>query len=413
MECGSTQPPQNNEEPDCPMALVDWILVAISAIVSIPIAVLACETVSAVWPQRGRAAVWLIPRPRCTVLMPAHNEAVAVSDAIAALRPQLHDADRLVVIADNCSDRTAATAREAGAEVIERHDLTRRGKGFALDFGLSFLEADPPAVVVLIDADTRAQLQALDFLVYDAQRLQAPIQGVFTDVPKSRGAREQWSAFALTFKNLVRPLGLYRLGLPCLLGGSGMAFPWPIIRKAELGTGNIVEDMKLGVDLALAGYPSNFCPEARFESDEAPTLEAATTRRTRWEHGHVATLLAQTPRLLLAGCRRLQPRLFTLGLELAVPPLSLLFLVHTLLLTIWAAWWLAGGSALPLIVLSAAGLVGLGTVLAAWAVFGRQLLSLKILCLLPVYVLWKLPIYLKLLIAPQRNWIRTERKPAS
>jgi cellulose synthase/poly-beta-1,6-N-acetylglucosamine synthase-like glycosyltransferase len=192
-----------------------------------------------------------------------------------------------------------------------------------------------------------------------------------------------------------------------------MAFPWQVIRKAELGTGNIVEDMKLGVDLALAGYPANFCPEARFESDEAPTLQAAATRRTRWEHGHVFTLLTQAPRLLLAGCRKLRPRLWALALELAVPPLSLLFLALCLLMAICVAWWQAGGNALPVIILGTSGLLGMGTILAAWAVFGRQLLSLKILCLLPVYVLWKLPIYLKLLIAPQRNWVRTERTPAS
>ena len=40
------------------------------------------------------------------------------------------------------------------------------------------------------------------------------------------------SALAILVKNRVRPLGLHALGLPCLLTGTGMAFPWQVIRKA-------------------------------------------------------------------------------------------------------------------------------------------------------------------------------------
>jgi cellulose synthase/poly-beta-1,6-N-acetylglucosamine synthase-like glycosyltransferase len=395
------------------MALGDCILLGLAAIASLPTVVLACEMLAAIWPRRSRALDPNLARPRCAVLIPAHNEAAGIAATIASLRTQLSDGDRLVVIADNCSDATAEIARREGAEAIERTDLQRRGKGFALEFGLKHLENSPPEIVVLIDADTRAHRDALAWLVGDAQRRQAPVQGVFTDAPRSGGPREQWSAFALTFKNLVRPLGLHRLGLPCLLCGSGMAFPWPVIRKAELGTGNIVEDMKLGIDLARAGHPPRFCVEARFESDEAPNLLSAAKRRTRWEHGHVITILTQAPRLMLTGALTLRPRLAALALELAVPPMSLLVLVQAVVVAICLISWQLGGSVLPLLIMTGGLFLAAVTILTAWLFFGRRLISPKFLCLLPFYVLWKVPIYLKLMVAPQRSWVRTERNPAS
>jgi cellulose synthase/poly-beta-1,6-N-acetylglucosamine synthase-like glycosyltransferase len=395
------------------MSISDWILVGLAGLALVPFAVIVIEAFAALFPVR-RSIPADVPRPRCAILIPAHDEETGIARTIATLQPQLRDGDRVLVVADNCADGTSAAARLAGAEAFERHDPERRGKGYALAFGLKHLEADPPEVVVLIDADTRALPGSLDVLVREAARRNAPVQGVFTDAPKeSRGPREQWSAFALTFKNLVRPLGLHRLGLPCLLTGSGMAFPWPVLRAAEFGTGNIVEDMQLGIDLALAGHPPRFCPAARFESDDAPTPEAAAKRRTRWEHGHVFTLLTQAPRLLTAGIVRGRPRLLALALELCVPPLSLLGFAAVALLGICALWNLGGGSSLPLFVLGFGMVAGVAAILCSWLKFGRGLLSPKILVLLPVYVLWKLPIYLRLLVAPQRNWVRTERHPGT
>ncbi len=393
------------------MSMMDTILTVLAAVVSIPVVVLAVETFAAVLPRRVAAIDKSRERSRCAILIPAHNEATGITATIAALKPQLKDGDRLIVIADNCDDETAKVARAAGAEAIERRDAENKGKGYALDFGLRHLQSDPPEIVVLIDADTRTGPDALDRLIRAAAVNNTPVQGVFTDAPQAKGPREQWSAFALTFKNLVRPLGLYRLGLPTLLFGSGMAFPWQVIRRVELGTGNIVEDMKLGIDLAVAGYPARFCPDALFTSDDAPTLASANVRRTRWEHGHVFTILTQAPRLVVAGLLKIKPKLIALALELAVPPLSLLFIFQAILLLTCLFWWQQGGSELPAAILIIGGAVGTLSILTAWITFGRKLLSPKILCLLPVYVLWKIPIYLKLILAPQRKWVRTDRKP--
>jgi hypothetical protein len=53
----------------------------------------------------------------------------------------------------------------------------------------------------------------------------------------------------------------------------------------------------------------------------------------------------------------------------------------------------------------------LASVLLAWARFARDLLSLGHLLSLPLYLAWKVPIYLGLLTRPQRSWVRTDRSP--
>jgi hypothetical protein len=83
------------------------------------------------------------------VLVPAHNEAEGIATTLATILPQLRSSDRLLVIADNCTDATAEAARQAGATVIERHNLTQRGKGYALDFGLSRLRLTRPTLLFL------------------------------------------------------------------------------------------------------------------------------------------------------------------------------------------------------------------------------------------------------------------------
>ena len=88
----------------------------------------------------------------------------------------------------------------------------------------------------------------------------------------------QMAEFAWRVKNWVRPLGLSALGLPCQLMGTGMAFPWAVIRSAKLASGQIVEDLNLGLDLAMAGSPPIFCPSAQVTS-RFPISAAAAERQ--------------------------------------------------------------------------------------------------------------------------------------
>jgi cellulose synthase/poly-beta-1,6-N-acetylglucosamine synthase-like glycosyltransferase len=138
------------------LALINLLLVVFALVLLVPAGVLLLQMLSA-WPMRTAAAdvagLLPSPRPRLAVLMPAHNESAGIVPAIEAVNEQLQPGDRLLVVADNCSDDTARVAAAAGAQVAERTDPQCRGKGYALDFGVRRLEADPPEVVVIIDAD--------------------------------------------------------------------------------------------------------------------------------------------------------------------------------------------------------------------------------------------------------------------
>src|ERR1700733_8471056 len=104
-------------------------------------------------------------RLRFDIVVPAHNEALGIAHTIANLR-QLDwptDKYRLLVVADNCTDSTAAIAAAAGAQVLERHDPTLRGKGYALLFAFQRSRADAWAdAIVIVDADSEVTPNLLE-----------------------------------------------------------------------------------------------------------------------------------------------------------------------------------------------------------------------------------------------------------
>jgi hypothetical protein len=194
-----------------------------------------------------------------------------------------------------------------------------------------------------------------------------------------------------------------------LLTGTGMAFPWPVLRAASLASGNIVEDMRLGVDLAVAGHAPKLCPQGLVRGELPVSKQGSLAQRKRWEHGHLQTMLTQVPRLLAAAIGQRRPSLFGLALELGVPPLSLLFLLWGVVLVGAVSLGLLEGSLLPAIVLVGGGVGTLLAIFAAWFKFGRQHLPLTALLAAPLYVLWKVPIYLAFVFHRQLDWIRGER----
>jgi len=319
----------------------------------------------------------------------------------------------VVVVADNCSDATAERAREAGAEVLERREAALRGKGYALAHGLRHLAARPPDLVVFIDADTRVEPGAIRALRECAGESGRPAQAVnLLDAPPDAGPTALISSFAFLVKNLVRPAGLARLGIPCLLLGTGMAIPWARIDVDRLATGNIVEDMQLGIDLAIAGAPPMLCLGARVVGILPSASRAALTQRTRWEHGHLVTLFTQSPRLLWHALTRGRLRLLGMAIDLAVPPLALLCLLWTVVTAAAGVFAIRGGSRLPAIVSGAAGGALLFSVFLAWARHGRRRIPGRVLILAPLYILWKIPVYLAFFFRRQKAWVRTPRDQA-
>lgn len=389
---------------------VDIVLFVLALILLVPIAVLFTECSAALFPRRNQTKDVEVTRPDIVVLIPAHNEALCIGATLKTLLPQLTDQDRLVVIADNCSDETATIARSLGVTVIERQDTERRGKGYALDYGLRFIEKEPPSVVVMIDADCIVEQGAIEQIARLSEAVAQPVQAIYLmEQPDSPEPKDAVSVLAFMVKNLVRPKGLTRLGFPCLLTGTGMAFPWSVIAPAAIASGNIVEDMQLGLDLAIAGSAPVFCEQARVTGRLPQLSEVAKGQRTRWEHGHLQTLLTQIPRLINASIRQRRFGLLVLALDLSIPPLSLLVMIWAAVMGGALLAGALGASWIPASVLALEGLLVFISVVGAWAKFGRADLPVQTLLAVPVYILWKIPLYLTFLVRRQTKWIRTER----
>jgi cellulose synthase/poly-beta-1,6-N-acetylglucosamine synthase-like glycosyltransferase len=349
-------------------------------------------------------------RPTVAVLVPAHDEAAGIHAMLVSVLAQLVPGDRCIVVADNCSDDTASIARAAGAEVVERVDPTHRGKGFALDFGLRAMDAAPPEVVVMIDADCQIGANGIGRLAARAVVLDRPVQALYLmQAPSDATSGALIAEFAWRVKNHVRPLGIDRLGLPCQLMGSGMAFPWHVLRTVAIASGHIVEDMKLGIDLAARGTAARFCPDVLVLSSFPTQGEGTRTQRARWEHGHLSMMFSAVPRMLGQALRRRDGALLALAIDLTIPPLALLVMLVVMCTAISLVVGLVTGAYSPFVV----GALDLALVTIAvgrsWWRYGRARLPLTVLALAPWYAIAKIPLYARFLVARETEWIRSKR----
>lgn len=391
------------------MTTLSAILGVLAALLLIPVVVLLVQVLLALPARRPRP---LPPgrRPVARILIPAHNEAAVIADTLHSVIPQLAMDDRILVVADNCTDDTAAIARALGAEVAERTDPERRGKDHALDFGVRRLRDCPPEVVIVIDADCQVLPGTIDRLARVCAETSRPVQALYLmRSPEAARPKTRLAEFAWIVKNQIRPLGNLRLGLPGQLMGTGMAFPWTAINGVTLVSGYLAEDIKFGVDLALAGYPPVFCPDATVTSFFPGDRAAERTQRTRWEHGHLDVIRREFPRLLAGAIRRKDIGLLGMAMDLAMPPLSLLALMVIVIGSLNLAVFLAAGIVWPL-GLSAVTL-GLfaAAIIIAWYGWGREVVSFLSLWMTPYYLISKVPLYLRFLIKRQSTWIKTGR----
>jgi cellulose synthase/poly-beta-1,6-N-acetylglucosamine synthase-like glycosyltransferase len=395
-------------------SFVSYILVVLAVLLAIPVAMFLLEIVAALLLPARKAASHSKNniQQRIVVLVPAHNESTGILPTLVDIKAQLLSGDRMLVIADNCCDDTAAVSASAGAEVIERNDLTKIGKGFALDFGLKHLDLDPPEFVIIVDADCRVAEGAIDRLVTTCAISHRPVQALdLMTAPDDSPINYSVAEFAWRIKNWVRPLGLYALNLPCQLMGTGMAFPWEVIRSANLASGSIVEDLKLGLDLAQTESPPLFCPSASVTSHFPLSVEGAKSQRKRWEEGHIRMILTTAPRFIYRAVVRKDLNLFTLALDLAIPPLSLLVILLAGMVSIAGLAVLLGFSSAALVISATSFTATVASVFSIWLKYGRDVLPPSAMLSIASHVFEKFPLYRHLFSANAASrWNRTDRK---
>ncbi|NOS96954.1 MAG: glycosyltransferase family 2 protein [Methylotenera sp.] len=391
------------------LSFIEVIFYVAIAVLSVPVFTFCLQVCLAMLPfkHESRKAT---AQASVAILIPAHNESSSILPTLLSIKGQLGPNTKVLVVADNCSDDTAEIVKRQGVEVIERTHATNRGKGYALDFGIQHLTKNPPDVLIVLDADCVLEKDTISILVSDAMCHQRPIQALYLMQSQSHASLKiKIAEFAWLVKNWVRPLGLHRLGLPCQLMGSGMAFPWHVIKQVNLASGHIVEDMKLGVDLAKLNLAPRFCPEALVRSQFPTSEEGIKTQRTRWEHGHIGMIVKEGPFLIGQSIKHLNLKKLAIALDMCVPPLALLILIIVGLSGLGVTFsvftqqlfpWL-----LPVVFLL---LVG-AAVMLAWLKFGRSILSFNTLMMAPFYVLAKIPLYVKFLYKRQSEWVRSKR----
>ncbi|TAA47756.1 glycosyltransferase family 2 protein [Corallincola spongiicola] len=347
-------------------------------------------------------------RNPCVVLIPAHNESSIIADTLTSLKSQLQIDDRIVIVADNCSDNTADIGRDFGFEVLERSSDTERGKGYALDFGLQHIAKSPAATVVIFDADCEFLEGSLDVLVRASQRRMRVVQSLYLmKAPKNAPLKIRLAEFAWKVKNQIRPEGQKMLGLSCQLQGAGMAFPWTIITAQSLASGSIVEDLELGLKLSERGEMVDYLPLAGVDSYFPMSDEALETQRTRWEHGHLASIKELIPRFLGALVKgRLRAGLMML--DAMIPPTVLWLMISTLNICVAFVLFLFGYSLLFTLNFVPYLLMVFSLVLVWW-IHGRSLVSGKDLFGVLSFILKKITLYKKISKTKEKKWVKTDR----
>lgn len=392
------------------LSIIDVVLFLMGIIIIIPCVVFFLECFAALMARQSTKELGDVVRPKTTVLIPAHNEAEQITEVLEVLKQQITEQDQIIVIADNCHDNTAELARATGVTVIERENLQDRGKGYALDYAMQQIKDNPPEVLVILDGDCLIEPNTLKNITCKAIATGRPVQATYLmDQPEDTSLKDRISMFSLKVKNKVRLLGLNRLGWHCLLTGSGMAFPWSLIKEVSLAGSKTTDDTQLTVDLALAGSTPVFCEEA-LVIGRLMKGKDAQSQRSRWEHGQLEMILVEVPRLLKSFLTTGNLAALGLALDISVPPLSLLVMLWTTsAILVWLVVIWGGASLTPAILISVAGGFLLLGVLMAWGRFGRSDLPFKSLIAIPFYIFSKIPIYLKFLIQPQSRWLKTER----
>ena len=340
------------------------------------------------------------------ILVPAHNESAGIARTVENLREIAHRdaAATVVVIADNCSDDTAALARALGARVLERQDDLRRGKGYALDFAFRTLARENLYGYVVIDADSVADANLLRAIRRHFAAGAQAVQTRYTVLNPDRSARTRLAELALSAFNCLRPRGRHALGLSAGILGNGFALRQAVLGRIPYSATSVVEDLEYHLKLVEQGVRVHFADETTVRGAMPVAAAGQNTQRARWEGGRLRMLRehggALAGRVLAGRWRFVEPLLDLLLLPLGYHALLLLCL---LLLPLPAASALGAFGLLVLAVhaIAAARIAGLsGAGLAAVAMH------------LPQYLLWKLLRLRATLRASQTSarWVRTDRE---
>ena len=396
-----------------------WLLFAFEVLFAFPVLYLGIVSFSALLVRQKRAmqahqtGPQVVPQKTFAILIPAHNEEVILHKLLESLAHLAYPKElySVFVIADNCTDKTTALARQfEGVQAYERFNKEKRGKGYALNWMWQQLAAEQLVydAYIVLDADSvviPTFLQAMDReLVRGAKALQAC--NTVLNITESPSTALRW--IALTLINHVRPLGRNGLGCSATLTGNGMCLSHELLQRYPWQAFGIAEDYQYYLTLVQQGERVTYVPEAIVRSQMPVTFQQMRTQDVRWE----TTAPQQSQwriawQLLGTGLRTKSIVRLEAVAELLTPPLSLLVAVCLLVSAVSLLLWS------PLEMLFALLLVAGVAYYVATALYLLRAPSAVYKALLhaPGFVLWKLWIFFVLSRSRKhtKDWIRTVR----
>lgn len=217
------------------------------------------------------------------IAIPAHNEELGLAATLRSVFASDYPPERLrvLVIADNCTDRTADVARACGAECLERQSNTELGKGYALAVSIPMVLADKPDAVMILDAD--CELAANTFQRFAATLADGSEAVQAARVPRNPGdgPAALVSAVGSVIENAVSA-GRDRLGLTVSLRGSGMVFTGGVLERFPWSSFGLTEDAEYAGVLTRAGVRVRFLADVEVRGEVPADSAALTQQRKRW-----------------------------------------------------------------------------------------------------------------------------------
>lgn len=239
------------------------------------------------------------------VLVAARNEAAVIGHLLDSIHAQDYPADKVTVcvVADNCTDDTAAIARQKGALVTQRHSA-QGGKGYALSYLLSWLAQKKYTfdAYLVLDADN---LLAPGYLAAINRGLeQYPI---VTGYRNTKNFSDSWisAGNSIWFLRMSQFLNRsrYRLGTSCTVSGTGFAFTPEVLGQEGWRYHLLTEDIEFSADRILTGHAVGYCEEAVLYDEQPATFAQAWRQRLRWAKGNIQVVCRYGGRLFVGACR--------------------------------------------------------------------------------------------------------------
>ena len=353
------------------------------------------------------------PLNRFAIVVPAHDEELLVGNLCQSLLQVDYPKEKfdIYIVADNCSDGTAAKCRQYPVQVLERCDPQNGGKGQALAWGLKQLALDQFDAVFMVDADNYVDLNILKELNKFINSGEQAIQCYNAVGNRDDSWFTQLLYVSRTISNQLYHEAKHRLGLSSYLMGNGLCFKAELLRDRGWTAFSAGEDWEYYAQLVEDNIKISFAAKAKVFHQESKSLNQATSQRLRWSGGRFGIARTLGLKLFFRGIRERNWQILDASLPLIFPNYSLQI---NLTIVALAVSFLLPSSALEVFFVAAfiCLLVGqfilflAGAIIAGspWKVFRAALY-------VPVFLMWKSVIDVLCLTGVYRGkkWVRTKR----